>query len=265
MVVGNLGKGSAVMSIRRLRIFFSLFCFLSSLGLVACGQSAETRSVCQLSSRWNVASADVATVLADLASLSAGQIRDTMFEVVANLQAFNEVAPREIKTEIELLLNTYGSLLDALGEIDWDGSAANQDAAVTSAGVRLASDEIQNAQADFARYISDNCSLEIGNAVNQFPNVGSTLPDPVNLGDDENNLDAGADNEDSVARAFGYVVVERFGLAITDDQANCVGSALLAATSGDSSIVDLTYWDMLQKIFDSCDVKIDVASALENE
>ena len=92
-----------------------------------------------------------------------------------------------------------------------------------------------------------------------------TLPDPVNLGDDENNLDAGADNEDSVARAFGYVVVERFGLAITDDQANCVGSALLAATSGDSSIVDLTYWDMLQKIFDSCDVKIDVASALENE
>ena len=245
------------MSIRRLRIFFSLFCFLSSLGLVACGQSAETRSVCQLSSRWNVASADVATVLADLASLSAGQIRDTMFEVVANLQAFNEVAPREIKTEIELLLNTYGSLSDALGEIDWDGSAANQDAAVTSAGVRLASDEIQNAQADFARYISDNCSLEIGNAVNLFPNVGSTLPVPVNLG--------GADNEDSVARAFGYVVVERFGLAITDDQANCVGSALLAATSGDSSIVDLTYWDMLQKIFDSCDVKIDVASALENE
>lgn len=265
MVVGNLGKGSAVMSIRSVRIFISLFGFLTSLGLAACGQSAETRSVCQLSSRWNVASADVASVLADLGSLSAGQIRDTMFEVVANLQAFNEVSPREIKTEIELLLNTYGALSDALEAIDWDGSAAYQDAAVTSAGVRLASDEIQNAQADFARYISDNCSVEIGNAVNQFPNVGSTLPDPVIPSDDEKNLDVSADNEDSVARAFGYVVVERFGLAITDDQANCVGSALLAATSGDSSIIDMTYWDMLQEIFNSCDVKIDVTTALEDE
>jgi len=239
--------------------------FAGLLGVGACGQSAETRSVCQLSSRWNQTSADVATVLKELGSLPAGQIRDTMLEVVSNLQAFSEIAPREIRNDVELLLNTYGALSDALEAIEWDGSAANQDAAVTSAGVRLASDEIQNAQADFARFISDNCLVEIGNAVNQFPNVGSTLPDPVIPSDDEKNLDVSADNEDSVARAFGYVVVERFGLAITDDQANCVGSALLAATSGDSSIIDMTYWDMLQQIFNSCDVKIDVTTALEDE
>ena len=239
--------------------------FAGILGVSACGQSAETKSVCQLSSRWNQTSADVATVLRELGSLPAGQIRDTMLEVVSNLQAFSEIAPREIRNDVELLLNTYGALSDALEAIEWDGSAANQDAAVTSAGVRLASDEIQNAQADFARFISDNCLVEIGNAVNQFPNVGSTLPDPVIPSDDEKNLDVSADNEDSVARAFGYVVVERFGLAITDDQANCVGSALLAATSGDSSIIDMTYWDMLQQIFNSCDVKIDVTTALEDE
>ncbi len=239
--------------------------FAGILGVSACGQSAETKSVCQLSSRWNQTSADVATVLRELGSLPAGQIRDTMLEVVSNLQAFSQIAPREIRNDVELLLNTYGALSDALEAIEWDGSAANQDAAVTSAGVRLASDEIQNAQADFARYISDNCLVEIGNAVNQFPNVGSTLPDPVIPSDDEKNLDVSADNEDSVARAFGYVVVERFGLAITDDQANCVGSALLAATSGDSSIIDMTYWDMLQEIFNSCDVKIDVTTALEDE
>ncbi|MFM8503665.1 MAG: hypothetical protein ACKOBB_01305, partial [Acidimicrobiaceae bacterium] len=149
--------------------------------------------------------------------------------------------------------------------IEWDGSAASRDAAVTSTGVRLASDEIQSAQTNFAKFISDNCSLEIENAVNQFPNVGSTLPDPVIIGDDETNLDAGADNEESVARAFGYVVVERFGVAITDDQASCVGDALLGATSADSSTVDLTYWEMLQEIFDTCEVKIDVKTALENE
>jgi hypothetical protein len=166
-----------------------------------------------------------------------------MQEVVLLLQEFNEVAPREIRGDVELLLNTYGALSDALEAID----------------------EIQRAQTNFAEYISDNCSLEIGNAVNQFPNVGSTLPDPVIVGDDETNLDATADNEDSVARAFGYVVVERFGVAITDDQASCVGSALLGATSGDSSVVDLTYWEMLQEIFNNCEINIDVKSALEDE
>lgn len=235
------------------------------LGLYACGQNAETKSVCQLSSRWNQTSADVATVLRDLGSLPAGQIRDTMQQVVLILQEFNEVAPREIRDDVELLLNTYGALSDALEAIDWDGSVASRDAAVTSTGVRLASDEIQSAQTNFANFISDNCSVEIENAVNQFPNVGSTLPDPLILDDAETNVGATADNEDSVARAFGYVVVERFGVAITDDQASCVGDALLGATSGDSSIVDLTYWEMLQEIFNVCEVKIDVKSALENE
>ncbi|MFM7650231.1 MAG: hypothetical protein ACKO6O_04465, partial [Acidimicrobiaceae bacterium] len=60
-------------------------------------------------------------------------------------QAFSEVAPREIRSDVELLLNTYGSLSDALEAIDWDGSAASRDAAVTSTGVRLASAEIQSA------------------------------------------------------------------------------------------------------------------------
>ncbi|MFM9094533.1 MAG: hypothetical protein ACKORD_06610 [Acidimicrobiaceae bacterium] len=250
---------------RHVKSLFLRLGFFGILGLAACGQSAETRSVCQLSSRWNQTSADVATVLKDLGSIPAGRIRDTMLEVVSNLQSFSEIAPREIRNDVELLLNTYGALSDALEAIEWDGSVASRDAAVTSTGVRLASDEIQSAQTNFAKFISDNCSLEIENAVNQFPNVGSTLPDPVIIGDDETNLDAGADNEESVARAFGYVVVERFGVAITDDQASCVGDALLGATSADSSTVDLTYWEMLQEIFDTCEVKIDVKTALENE
>ncbi|MFM8521581.1 MAG: hypothetical protein ACKOBK_05670 [Acidimicrobiaceae bacterium] len=250
---------------RYVKSLFLRLGFFGILGLAACGQNAETRSVCQLSSRWNQTSANVAIVLSDLESLPAGQIRDTMLEVVSDLQAFSEVAPRDIRNDVELLLNTYGALSDALEAIDWDGSAASRDAAVTSTVVRLASDEIQSAQTNFAKFISDNCSLDIENAVNQFPNVGSTLPDPVIIGDDETNLDASADNQDSVTRAFGYVVVERFGVAITDNQASCVGDSLLGATSADSSTVDLTYWEMLQEIFNTCEVKVDVKTALDNE
>jgi hypothetical protein len=68
-----------------------------------------------------------------------------------------------------------------------------------------------------------------------------------------------------LTQAFGYVVVERFGVAITSEQATCVGAALLVANSGDSQIVDQTYWQLLQEIFNSCDVKIDVAKSLNDK
>ena len=236
-----------------------------SLVFASCGRSVETESLCLLSTRWNLASTQVATILVDLESAPPGQIREAMSEVVATLIALNNVAPREISTEIDLLLNTFGSLSDALEALDWDGSASKQDAAVTSSGVRLASEEIQRSQTDLANFFEDSCSVSIDNPINQFPNVGTTLPDPVIQEDDSPEPSASFDNDETIARAFGYVVVERFGVAITDAQANCVGLALLAATSSDASIVDLTYWQMLQSIFDSCEVRIDVAKALENE
>ena len=238
---------------------------LCCASLVSCGQNAETESLCLLSARWNAASTQVATILTDLETAPKGQIRVTMSEAVATLIALNDVAPREIKNEVELLLNVYGSLSDALEAINWEGSASQQDAAVTSSGVRLASEEIQKSQTDLASFIVDNCSVSIDNPVNQFPKVGTTLPSPVIQEDDAPEPPASFDNEETIARAFGYVVVERFGVAITDDQANCVGTELLASTSSDASAIDLTYWQMLQSIFNLCDVQIDVTKALENE
>jgi hypothetical protein len=40
---------------------------------------------------------------------------------------------------------------------------------------------------------------------------------------------------------------------------------LLVANSGDSQVVDQTYWQLLQEIFNSCDVKIDVAKSLNDK
>ncbi len=251
--------------LRRFIFRFFLPLILGASIFAACSRSGETDSFCLLTARWNSASTQLANVLVNLESLPPGQIRETMSEVVASLIAINESSPREIKPDVELLLNTYGSLFDALQAIDWDGATSQKDAAVTSAGVRLASDEIQKSQTDFAKFVSENCSVEIENAVNQFPNEGTTLPDPVVKDDLLTEPPASFDNDETIPRAFGYVVVERFGVAITDEQADCVGTYLLAATASDASVVDLTYWQMLQTIFNSCRVQIDVAKALENE
>lgn len=245
--------------------FFGSKTLVGLILLSSCAQSAERDSVCKQSARWNNASTQIAVVLDSIESSEAGLIQNAFVETIDALLALNESAPREIKTDIENLLGTYGSLSDAFAAIYWQGGLSRKDSAVVSAGVRLASNDLQQAQSNLANYIADNCNLQIDNAVNMFPNVGTTLPDPVIQDEQSPEVPVGYDNDESLAQAFGYVVVERFGVAITTEQATCVGTALLVANSGDSQTVDEKYWLLLQEIFNSCDVKIDVAKSIEEK
>ena len=245
--------------------FFGSTTLVGLMLLSSCAQNAERDSVCKQSVRWNNASTQIAVVLDSIESSEDGLIQNAFVETIDALLALNESAPREIKTDIENLLSTYGSLSDAFAAIGWQGGLSRKDSAVVSAGVRLASNDLQQAQSNLANYIADNCNLQIDNAVNMFPNVGTTLPDPVIQDEQSPEVPVGYDNDESVAQAFGYVVVERFGVAITSEQATCVGTALLAANSGDSQTVDEKYWLLLQEIFNSCDVKIDVAKSIEEK
>ena len=250
---------------RLLRSTLGLVMGLASITLVGCATNAERDALCAQFDRWNSASTQVSLALDEIGKFEPARLREIFEEVVQTLILVNESVSRDLRADTELLLNTYGALSDALAEIDWEGDLAQRDSAVTSAGVRLASSEVQQVQANLATYIVENCDLEIDSPVNKFPNVGTTLPDPI-IQDEASELPpVGYDNDESVARAFGFVVVERFGIAITNEQADCVGAALLAANSNDSKLVDETYWQMLQLIFNSCEVKIDVAKALEDE
>ena len=238
---------------------------LASISLVGCATNAERDALCAQSDRWNSASTQVSLVLDEIGKFQPERLREVFEEVVRTLILINESASRDLRVDTEVLLNTFGALSDALSEISWEGDLAQKDSAVISAGVRLASSEVQQAQANLATYIVENCDLEINSPVNKFPNVGTTLPDPIIQDETVELPPVGYDNDESVVRAFGFVVVERFGVAITNEQASCVGIALIAANSNGSKNLDETYWQMLQLIFDSCDVKIDVAKSLEDE
>lgn len=245
--------------------FFRSTTLVGLILLSSCALNADRDSVCKQSARWNNASTQVGTVLDSIETSESGLIQSSFVEIVDVLLALNESAPREIKSDIENLLSTYGSLSDAFEAMDWQGGLSQKDSAVVSAGVRLASNDLQQAQSNLANYIADNCNLQIDNAVNKFPNVGTTLPDPVIQDEQSPEVPVGYDNDESVAQAFGYVVVERFGVAITTEQATCVGTALLVANSGDSQTVDEKYWLLLQDIFNSCDVTIDVAKSIDDK
>ena len=231
--------------------------------LVSCARYAERDAVCLRAARWNAASTAVAEITSSIQITSPGRLQDVFTEVVATLTTLRDVAPTTIKPSIENLLETYDSLASALRDLNWQGKLLEKDALATSAAERLASSEIESAQTDLGDYISTECNLLINNVINRLPDVGTTLPDPI-IQDEANELpNSGFDNDESVLRAFGFVVAERFGVAITDQQAACIGTVLVDLATSSSDQVDATYFEILQETFDQCLVKIDVAASLE--
>jgi hypothetical protein len=231
--------------------------------MASCSQSAETDAVCDSADRWNAASTGFAEISSDLETTSPGRLREVFSELVSTLSTMSEFAPPRIYVSIAQLAETYESFASALEAIDWQGGMIAKDAAATSAAVRLASNEIELAQTDLGEFIDTECQVEIENVINKLPSVGTTLPDPLVQDETQELPDVSSDNAQSVAASFGFLVVERFGVAITNEQALCIGTALISKNIINNSQLDASYWNMVQQTFDECLVSINVAESLQ--
>jgi len=229
----------------------------------SCSQSAETDAVCDSADRWNAASTGFAEISSDLETTSPGRLREVFSELVSTLSTMSEFAPPRIYVSIAQLAETYESFASALEAIGWQGGMIAKDAAATSAAVRLASNEIELAQTDLGEFIDTECQVEIENVINKLPSVGTTLPDPLVQDETQELPDVSSDNAQSVAASFGFLVVERFGVAITNEQALCIGTALISKNLINNSQLDASYWNMVQQTFDECLVSINVAEFLQ--
>jgi hypothetical protein len=229
----------------------------------SCSQSADTDAVCDSADRWNAASTGFAEISSDLETTSPGRLREVFSELVSTLSTMSEFAPPRIYVSIAQLAETYESFASALEAIDWQGGMIAKDAAATSAAVRLASNEIELAQTDLGEFIDTECQVEIENVINKLPSVGTTLPDPLVQDETQELPDVSSDNAQSVATSFGFLVVERFGVAITNEQAFCIGTALISKNLINNSQLDASYWNMVQQTFDECLVSINVAEFLQ--
>ena len=241
----------------------SVIAILFVVFTASCSQSADTDAVCDSAERWNEASTGFAEISSDFETTSPGRLREVFSELVSTLSSMSEFAPPRIYVSIAQLAETYESFASALEAIDWQGGMIAKDASATSAAVRLTSDEIEQAQTDLGDFIDTECQVEIKNVIIKLPSVGTTLPDPLVQDETQELPDVSADNEQSVAASFGFLVVERFGVAITNEQALCIGTALISKNIINNSQLDANYWNMVQQTFDECLVSINVAESLQ--
>jgi hypothetical protein len=240
-----------------------IVCIVILVSVVAsCSINAQRDAVCNMADRWNAASTAVAEVSVNIDEVSPGRLKMVLFEATETLDTMGEVAPLSIRFTIEKLAETYQSFSDALEQLDWNSSLIDKDSAATSARVRLASDEIESAQSDLGEYIDIECNVRIDNLINQLPDIGSTLPDPVIQDETKELPDVSFDNDASLYNAFGALAIERFGIAVTVEQTTCVGTGLVQRSATNNAQLDARYWTILQKIFDDCLVPINIAEFL---
>jgi hypothetical protein len=89
---------------------------------------------------------------------SSGDLNDTL----AQLQAFAEAAPEEIRDDLTTVYDAYGQFLQAMEDSGYDPNSgdmptADQLAAITTAGEALSAPEVAAASENVSNWFSENC------------------------------------------------------------------------------------------------------------
>lgn len=232
-----------------------------ALMLGACGSAAERVAVCDRSVGLEHEFAAVSRTLDDLAIASSQQLVSTFAVTLATLTTLLDLGPSSLRSDFALLLDVYETVATAVEATDWNGEVAVNDPVVTRARTQLVSNDAEEARGAVRSYVARNCSVEFGGAVEQYQGTPTTLPNPVVASDNAPDPTTGFDNEDSIASSFGYYVAEQYNLAITNEQAICVGRVLTEQALLDPQKTDDAYEQLISTTLISCGVIAEISGS----
>ena len=165
----------------------------------------------------------VDTGLIDEAFVSVVDARDSISLLVDRLTLLREAAPRAVRDSLGNLLAAYGQVAVAYEAVGWDPQVAAGDGGVTAARTALGNGDIVAAREELAAYATQECEVDVDpTRLGDFI-VPTTLPLPSFSPEPAADAPDQGTTED-VFSAVGFVIAEAYGIAITIEQATCVGS-----------------------------------------
>jgi hypothetical protein len=107
----------------------------------------------------------------------------------------------------------------------------------------LARSETIEAMTDLREFFASSCKTELKALPTREVAGATTLPTPIGNIDPNSFTESSSDfdTEESALRAYGYYVADQVGEKISDDQALCVGTALLVAAESTTPVNDAQY------------------------
>lgn len=231
---------------------------LVALTLGACSSSAERAAVCDRAVGLQNEFSAVSQTLDDIAIASPQQLANTFAVTLSTLTTLSDLGPSSLRDDFGLLLAVYESLAASIEATGWNGDVAVSDSVVIKVRTKLVSNEVVEAREAVRLYAVNNCSAELGRDIEKFQGIPTTLPNPVVPDPNAPEPTTGFDNDDTIASSYGYYVAEQYNLAITNEQAICIGTVLTEQAILDLQKADDAYAQLISATLVTCGVNADI-------
>lgn len=222
--------------------------------LGACSSASERSALCDRSQRLENEFVLVEQTLDDISTTTPQQLANTFVVTLATLNTLYEFGPSTLRGELALLLEVYESLAASIEATGWNGSISAKNPAVIESRTQLIRSDATEARQALRSFVSKSCQLKVGAEDEQFHATPTTLSDPDVVSDDVPEPSTGFDDDDTIASSYGYFVAEQNNLAITKQEALCIGRILLEEALLDLQKVDETYTQLVAATFIRCGV-----------
>ena len=97
--------------------------------------------------------------------------------------------------------------------------------------------------------------------IEQFQGSATTLPNPTIADENAPDPTTGFDNDDSIASSYGYFVAGQYNLAITNEQAICIGRVFNEQAILDPRAADNAYTQFVSSTLVACGVEANISGS----
>ena len=241
----------AVRAMFRSRASFMLIC---ALAFTSCSESQETRAFCSYAPELESSLVAAGVAVESFSTISRRQLQSTIAVLTGTLSIINDVAPSAVKPEVEQAMRAYEELSVALQNVYWDGKVAEVDANVQNAIENLVrNDNVESLEA-LRTFIAEQCKVEISQGINAAPGDDQSVSSSSLVVDPQPDINHGFDNEETAIKSYAYLIAEQRGLAITPEQALCLGTRMISVAESNPTLSDEVYAATLTAAFSECGI-----------
>ena len=228
---------------------------LAVVAVSACGGD-NVADTCEQAALLENARARVERAVTTLEQTSQLELEEATLDTIDRLTLMREVAPRDLRSPLGVLLAAYGQLTVSLGNTGWDPTLAVNDAAVQSARRAFTDQSVATAYSTLAEWVETRCGRAQSAVDPAFAASGSTLPMPEMSEEPSRDADEEPSVNETELQAIGYVIGETYGVELEASEAECVARTL-GVTVGEASDVtldDTEFFAEVVNVFSSCGV-----------
>jgi hypothetical protein len=229
---------------------------LCAVVLASCGEAQETRALCSRAAELESSLVATGVAVESFTSVSPRQLQSTVAVLTGTLSIINDIAPSSVKLDIEQTMRSYEELAVALQNVNWNGTVAETDQNVQNAIQNLARNDNVDSLESLRNFISDQCKVQISQGINAAPGEDQFISSTSVVVEPQPDINYGFDNEETAIRSYAYLIAEQRGLAITSDQALCLGTRMINVAQSDPTISDAVFEATLSASFNECGIAV---------